>query len=72
MSKYGLNHVVDMDLSKCFDTLNHNRIIASIGKKISDTRVLQLIRDILEAGVMVEGNYTATELGSPQGGLCKA
>jgi len=70
MNKYGLNHVVDMDLSKCFDTLNHDRIIASIGKKISDTRVLRLIRDILEAGVMVEGNYTATELGSPQGGVC--
>lgn len=70
MNKYGLNHVVDMDLSKCFDTLNHDRIIASIGKKISDTRVLGLIRDILEAGVMAEGNYTATELGSPQGGVC--
>ena len=70
INKYGLNHVVDMDLSKCFDTLNHDRIIASIGKKISDTRVLQLIRNILEAGVMVEGNYTATEQGSPQGGVC--
>ncbi len=70
INKYGLNHVVDMDLSKCFDTLNHDRIIASIGKKISDTRVLRLIRNILEAGVMVEGNYTATEEGSPQGGVC--
>lgn len=70
MNKYGLSHVVDMDLSKCFDTLNHDRIIASIGKKISDTRVLKLIRDILKAGVMVEGNYIATEKGSPQGGVC--
>ncbi len=70
INKYGLIHVVDMDLSKCFDTLNHDRIIASIGKKISDTRVLQLIRKILEAGVMAEGNYTATEQGSPQGGVC--
>jgi RNA-directed DNA polymerase len=70
MNKYELSHVVDMDLSKCFDTLNHDRIIASIGKKISDTKVLRLIRNILEAGVMVEGNYTATEQGSPQGGVC--
>lgn len=61
MNKYELSHVVDMDLSKCFDTLNHDRIIASIGKKISDTKVLRLIRNILEAGVMVEGNYTTTE-----------
>ncbi|MBK5261624.1 MAG: group II intron reverse transcriptase/maturase [Peptostreptococcaceae bacterium] len=70
INKHGLRHVVDMDLSKCFDTLIHDRIIASIGKKISDTRVLRLIRNILEAGVMVEGNYTATEQGSPQGGVC--
>lgn len=70
MNKYGLSHVVDMDLSKCFDTLNHERIIASIGKKISDTRVLRLIKKILEAGVMVEGNYSATTIGSVQGGVC--
>ncbi len=69
LNYYGLPHVVDMDLSKCFDTLDHDRIIASINQRISDGRVLELIRSFLTAGVMENGNFTDTEVGSPQGGV---
>ncbi len=56
LNRYGLTHVVDMDLSKCFDTLDHERIIESINQRISDGRVLKLIRSFLIAGVMEDGN----------------
>jgi RNA-directed DNA polymerase len=69
LNRYGLTHVVDMDLSKCFDTLDHERIIESINQRISDGRVLKLIRSFLIAGVMEDGNFTDTEIGSPQGGV---
>lgn len=69
MNKYGLKHVVDMDLSKCFDTLNHNLIIDAISEVISDGSVLNLIRKFLSSGVMIDGEFSETELGSPQGGV---
>lgn len=69
MNKYGLKYVVDMDLSKCFDTLNHNLIISAISEIISDGSVLNLIRKFLNSGVMIDGGFSETELGSPQGGV---
>lgn len=69
LNKYHLEHVVDMDLSKCFDTLNHELMMKAVGEKISDGRVLRLIRLFLESGVMHSGNYHKTEIGSPQGGV---
>ncbi len=50
LRRYGLTHVVDMDLSKCFDTLNHERIIQGVNRKISDGRILGLIKQFLTAG----------------------
>ncbi len=67
--QYDLRHVVDMDLSKCFDRLDHNLIISSIRRRVTDGSVLNLIRRFLTSGVMIEGNWKATELGSPQGGV---
>ena len=67
--KYGLKHVVDMDLSKCFDRLDHQLIINSIKKRVRDGSVLKLIEQFLTSGVMIEGQWQATELGSPQGGV---
>ena len=72
MRKYELNWVVDMDLSKCFDTLQHEFLIRQVRKRVTDGSVLNLIRLFLKSGVMVEGNVEPTEEGSPQGGLCKA
>ncbi len=64
-----LPFVVDMDLSKCFDTLNHKFIMQSLNRKISDGTLLKLIEKILKSGVMQEGKYSETEVGSPQGGV---
>jgi RNA-directed DNA polymerase len=70
MNGYGLTHVVDMDLSKCFDTLDHELIIDAIAERISDGSVLNLINAFLKSGVLQDGIFTETEVGSPQGGLC--
>jgi RNA-directed DNA polymerase len=69
MNRYGLRHVVDMDLSKCFDRLNHERILTAVNRRISDGRILGLIRQFLEAGVMKNGAFEETEIGSPHGGV---
>ena len=66
---YELKWVVDMDLSKCFDTLDHDRIITCIRRRIADGSVLNLVRMFLCSGVMVDGSWQASELGSPQGGV---
>src|SRR5690554_6928099 len=69
MNKYGLEHVVDMDLSKCFDTLDHKLIIKAVAERISDGRTLRLISSFLKSGVMQGNSYSETEVGSPQGGV---
>lgn len=67
--KYDRKHVVSMDLSKCFDRLDHELILEGIKAKVSDSSILNLINLYLVSGVMVEGNWQATEEGSPQGGV---
>jgi group II intron reverse transcriptase/maturase len=67
--QYHLVHVVDMDLSKCFDRLDHNLIVASIRRRVRDGSIVALLRMFLESGAMIEGNWEATEIGSPQGGV---
>jgi len=62
MNKYGLEHVVDMDLSKCFDTLNHEQMMKAVGEKISDRSVLNLIKSFLKSGVMGKGEFLNTEI----------
>lgn len=69
MNRYGLREVVDMDLSKCFDTLDHEIIMDTVAERISDGKVLKLIRKFLKSGVMNHGTFTATEIGSCQGGV---
>lgn len=68
LNRYGLEYVVDMDLSKCFDTLDHELILKAVNRKISDGRVLRLIKSFLKSGVM-DGELQKTEIGSPQGGV---
>lgn len=67
--KYGKRHVVDMDLSKCFDMLDHDLIIKCVRKRIADGSILKLIDMFLKSGVMVGSNWQESELGSPQGGV---
>lgn len=69
MNRYGLQHVADMDLSKCFDRLDRGLILESVNRKISDGKVLSLIRKFLKAGVLKDGAWEETEIGSPQGGV---
>ena len=57
-----------MDLSKFFDTVNHDVLMSRVSRRIYDKRVLRLIGKYLRAGVMVEGRKQATVLGVPQGG----
>ncbi|MFB0958984.1 MAG: group II intron reverse transcriptase/maturase [Clostridiaceae bacterium] len=69
MRKYELIHVVDMDLSKCFDRLDHEFILNEMAKQVSDGSVLNLLRKFLKAGVLKDGQFEGTEIGSPQGGV---
>jgi len=64
----GKGWVVDMDISKFFDRVNHDILMNRIGQTIRDKRVLKLIGNYLRAGAMVEGMVVASEEGTPQGG----
>lgn len=65
----GYNWVVDADLKSYFDTIPHEKLMALIAGKVSDSRVLALIRVFLSQGVMEEGKYWTPEAGTPQGGV---
>ena len=64
----GRQIVVDMDLEKFFDRVNHDLLMEKLSKKIGDGRVLCLIRRYLEAGMMAEGIVSPRTEGTPQGG----
>ena len=64
----GYYWVVDIDLEKFFDQVNHDKLMGQIAKRVKDKRVLRLIRGYLKAGVMENGLVRATDKGTPQGG----
>ncbi len=64
----GLRYVVDIDLEKFFDRVNHDILMGRIAKRVSDKRVLKLIRAFLNSGMMEDGLMKPTEEGVPQGG----
>ena len=64
----GRRFVVDMDVEKFFDRVNHDLLMEKLSKKIGDGRVLRLIRRYLEAGMMAEGMVSPRTEGTPQGG----
>lgn len=64
----GYGWVVDIDLEKFFDRVNHDKLMSRVAKRLDDKRVLRLIRAFLNAGVMEGGLVSATEEGTPQGG----
>jgi RNA-directed DNA polymerase len=64
----GHDHVVDIDLEKFFDRVNHDILMGLVAKRVSDKRILKLIRGFLTAGVLADGLVGPTEEGTPQGG----
>lgn len=64
----GHRFVVDIDLEKFFDRVNHDVLMARVARKVSDPRVLRAIRRFLQAGMMTGGLTTARTEGTPQGG----
>jgi len=59
---------VDLDLEKFFDRVNHDKLMAKIAERVSDKRMLKLIRAFLTAGVMEDGLVSPVDEGTPQGG----
>jgi RNA-directed DNA polymerase len=64
----GYGWVVDLDLEKFFDRVNHDKLMAKLARRISDKRMLKLIRAFLRAGVMEGGLVSPVDEGTPQGG----
>lgn len=63
----GKKWVMDMDLAKFFDEVNHDILMSRIAKRVKDKKLLLLIRRYLQAGVMEDGLVSASEKGTPQG-----
>jgi RNA-directed DNA polymerase len=64
----GYNVVVDLDLEKFFDRVNHDRLMARVAARVTDKHVLKLIRAFLKSGVMEDGLVSPVDEGTPQGG----
>jgi RNA-directed DNA polymerase len=64
----GYTWVVDLDLEKFFDRVNHDMLMARVARRVTDKRILHLIRQFLESGVLLDGSVANTEEGTPQGG----
>ena len=64
----GYTWVVDIDLEKYFDTVNHDKLMSLVAREVKDKRVLKLIRAFLDSGVMINGVIVETDKGCPQGG----
>jgi len=64
----GFEWVIDLDIEKYFDTVNHDKLISILREQVNDSHTLHLIRKFLQAGVMDNGLISSTTIGVPQGG----
>lgn len=68
MMNDGRNWIVDIDLERFFDTVEHDKLMTIIGRTIKDGDVISIIRKFLVSGIMVDGEYEDSVIGTPQGG----
>jgi group II intron reverse transcriptase/maturase len=66
----GTHWFLEGDISQCFERLDHETLLATVGENIHDNRFLRLLRTMLQAGYLAEWRWNATLSGSPQGGVC--
>jgi len=64
-----VNYVVDMDIAKFFDTVDHECLMECLKQRVVDPSLLRIIARFLKSGVMEEGKYRKTDRGTPQGGI---
>jgi RNA-directed DNA polymerase len=67
-ARSGYRFVVDLDLEKFFDRVNHDVLMARVARRVKDKRLLRLLRKYMDSGVMVGGVIQEREEGTPQGG----
>jgi group II intron reverse transcriptase/maturase len=66
----GTTWFIEGDISQCFDSLDHELLVSTLSERLHDGRVLNLVRDLLQAGYMEEWTFNQTLSGTPQGGIC--
>lgn len=64
----GCNWIVDIDLEKFFDTVNHDKLMTIFGRTIKDGEVISIVRKFLVSGIMIDNEYEESVIGTPQGG----
>ncbi|MBQ8559865.1 MAG: group II intron reverse transcriptase/maturase [Tyzzerella sp.] len=68
MMNDGYDWIVDIDLAKFFDTVNHDKLMTLVGRTIKDGDVISIIRKFLVSGIMIDNEYEESIVGTPQGG----